>query len=127
MRAMNSFMTMRSGSVSRGVVAAFGLVLGACSGPADDLDVATVQSELIGGADAPLGSVPWQAELKLQGAHWCGGALISDRWVVTAAHCISGMEKEWFTVVLGEHDTTVNEGTEQVRNIAFMKMHPNYQ
>ncbi|XP_074643811.1 uncharacterized protein LOC141900700 [Tubulanus polymorphus] len=44
---------------------------------------------VVGGLEAPMGSAPWQAMLvdsRLQ-TDFCSGALISDRWVVTAAHC----------------------------------------
>lgn len=43
---------------------------------------------VIGGNRAPQGTWPWQAALRLYtGQYVCGAVLISDRWLVTAAHC----------------------------------------
>ena len=30
----------------------------------------------------------WQVSILVEGSHTCGGALISDAWVLTAAHCV---------------------------------------
>ena len=46
-------------------------------------------AEIIGGKKAKVGEFPWQVALKTPGykTPWCGGTLISDEWVLTAAHC----------------------------------------
>ncbi|XP_070617738.1 chymotrypsin-like protease CTRL-1 [Erythrolamprus reginae] len=43
---------------------------------------------IINGQDAIHGSWPWQVSLQTAShSHFCGGSLINENWVVTAAHC----------------------------------------
>jgi secreted trypsin-like serine protease len=39
------------------------------------------------GNTAIRGQFPWQVSLIIDFAYFCGGSLISDEWVLTAAHC----------------------------------------
>ncbi|XP_070566764.1 transmembrane protease serine 9-like isoform X2 [Ptychodera flava] len=43
---------------------------------------------IVGGANAVLGMWPWQVSLYKSGGHYCGGVLLNNRWIITAAHCV---------------------------------------
>lgn len=46
-------------------------------------------TRIIGGRDAVQGQFPYQVSLRVRGSHNCGGSIISRRYIVTAAHCVS--------------------------------------
>ncbi|XP_027428841.1 anionic trypsin [Zalophus californianus] len=66
-------------------------------------------------------SVPYQVSLN-SGYHFCGGSLISDQWVVSAAHCY----KSRIQVRLGEYNIDVQEGDEQFIDSSKVIRHPSY-
>uniref|UniRef100_A0A8C1M030 trypsin n=1 Tax=Cyprinus carpio TaxID=7962 RepID=A0A8C1M030_CYPCA len=96
------------------------------------LDTATTVSadscspglKIIGGYDCPPNSQPWQVYLTFNGEPWCGGSLINERWVVSAAHC--KIPASNLTVHLGEHNVNVEEGTEQRIGAEKVIPHPDY-
>ncbi|CAI9576654.1 unnamed protein product [Staurois parvus] len=65
---------------------------------------------VVNGEDARPHSWPWQISLQYQGSsgawgHTCGGTLISDTWVLTAAHCISSANT--YRVYLGKENLQI--------------------
>lgn len=49
-----------------------------------------VRTKIINGVEAPEGKLPWQVSLfSAAYGHFCGGTLIGNDWVVTAAHCLT--------------------------------------
>ncbi|XP_008214285.1 chymotrypsin-1-like [Nasonia vitripennis] len=51
---------------------------------------------IVGGEDAELGDFPYQVSLKVVGKSICGGSIIDDTHVVTAAHCVISEEGKFF-------------------------------
>ncbi|CAG7720747.1 unnamed protein product, partial [Allacma fusca] len=85
---------------------------------------------IVGGRPAEPNEFPYQVSLqireKAQWNHICGGVVVAEDKVVTAAHCIYGSNHSRLRVVAGEHNLTQDDGTEQVSGIDAAIWHPNY-
>lgn len=42
---------------------------------------------IVGGFETSVEDNPWQIALLLYSSLRCGGSIISDRWILSAAHC----------------------------------------
>ncbi|XP_064633233.1 chymotrypsin-like elastase family member 1 [Lineus longissimus] len=92
---------------------------------------------VVGGTKATHGTWPWQISLRMLSGgthrHICGGTIINDQWILTAAHCflatssISGSrEAAYYRVRVGEHKQTAYDGTERDHYVEKIIRHYSY-
>jgi len=85
-----------------------------------------LKARIIGGLIANPNSWPWQ--IMLRGANnMCGGALIDERHVLTAAHCItSPVQEKDYKVYVGAHDISKPMYMEQELSVSKIWLHEQY-
>jgi len=74
-----------------------------------------------------MGGIVWRGKTKI----FCGGGVISDRWILSAAHCFIKNNREIrpneIEALLGEHDYATKDSKTIRMAIAQIIQHPDYQ
>ena len=87
-------------------------------------------AKVAGGQTAVHGSQPWTASIRVRGNtrsfHWCGAVLITDRHILTAAHCVEDYPKDVYAVRVGDWDQDVEDVGEQEFSIETVNFHPEF-
>lgn len=82
----------------------------------------TSGARVVGGELADDGEWPWQVGLMINGApsgsegHFCGGSMLLDRWVLTAAHCVHMADNEGTFRDINPKAISVLVGTNDLAN-----------
>lgn len=72
--------------------------------------------KIVGGEDTEIEQIPWQVWLG-----GCGGTIIGEEWVVTAAHCGPGVGDDVYAGM-----TSISDGADQMRTVAEVFYHPGW-
>ncbi|CAL8110686.1 unnamed protein product [Orchesella dallaii] len=81
---------------------------------------------IVGGAIANRGQFAYQIQLQFAGSHFCGGAILNENWIVTAAHCADSAGPLFYVVVANQYNIYTNEGTERKHLVSRIVVHPDY-
>lgn len=68
---------------------------------------------IIGGSSVKPNEIPYLVSIQSGGKHICGGSILNENFVITAARCVE--EPDDLSVVAGEHNLEDDDGNEQVR------------
>ncbi|XP_009282561.1 PREDICTED: transmembrane protease serine 9 [Aptenodytes forsteri] len=84
-------------------------------------------TRIVGGSEASRGEFPWQVSLRENNEHFCGAAILTEKWMVSAAHCFTEFQDPamWAaytgtTSLRGSDSSTVKMG------ITRIILHPSY-
>ncbi|XP_069688741.1 brachyurin-like isoform X2 [Periplaneta americana] len=90
--------------------------------PVGKVYVRDASSRITNGQTASRGQFPWQAAIFIDNTWFCGGAIISNDWVLTAGHCISST----YEVILGANSANNPESGAVVVSTATGIQHEDF-
>lgn len=81
---------------------------------------------IVKGTPINITRAPWQVSLQKEGLfHFCGGSIISDQWILTAAHCLRKHEEDPTALRVNIGITNIDEDGESIR-VDNVYMHPQF-
>ena len=90
-----------------------------------------LNSRVINGVDAANNSYPWMAALFINYVFFCGGSIVSDNVILTAAHCFDKLPSGKLSVLVGtNYLASFNDSSSNSSNKYFAKkivLHPKYK
>lgn len=87
------------------------------------------ETRVVGGEDATANAWPWQVYMSICGTFYgmmecnvCGGSIISDRYIISAAHCVPKDPRG--RILVGAHD--LDEDNYWTYHLGEMTIHPDW-
>ncbi|QPB85780.1 trypsin-like serine protease [Pseudoalteromonas rubra] len=84
-----------------------------------------ITPSVVGGIETPAYSRPYQVALLMNGRQGCGGTLLSENWVLTAAHCLDNASTASLTVRVGAH--SISRGDGDTLRVSQIIMHESWR
>merc|ERR1711893_136517 len=81
---------------------------------------------IVGGTRSRAGQWPWQISLERRGNQFCGGTIINNEWVITAAHCVDSGSTSSLRMVAGALQLSRPNSNQREYRVRTVRMHPSY-
>ena len=81
-------------------------------------------NRIVGGEEATPHEYPFIVALHIDGRYFCGGSILSENVVVTAAHCLDDADS--VKIIAGAHMWREDEDTQQVRISTDFTVHEDW-
>ncbi|KAM6294770.1 transmembrane protease serine 9 [Aegotheles albertisi] len=84
-------------------------------------------SRIVGGTEASRGEFPWQVSLRENNEHFCGAAILTEKWLVSAAHCFTEFQDPaMWAAYTGTTSLRASDSGTVRMDIARIIPHPSY-
>ncbi|XP_055371670.1 transmembrane protease serine 9-like [Condylostylus longicornis] len=84
------------------------------------------RTRIVGGKETLENQYPWMAMMLYHGKFYCGATLITDRNLLTAAHCVNGFNKDYIVVRMLEHNKAMTSAQRLDRKVRRVLQHSLY-
>ncbi|XP_032455885.1 serine protease 38 isoform X1 [Nasonia vitripennis] len=85
------------------------------------------ENRIVGGRPSEPNKYPWLARLVYDGKFHCGASLLTNDYVITAAHCVRKLKRSKIRIILGDHDQFVTtDGKAVMRYVGAVIPHRNF-
>ena len=80
-------------------------------------------NRIVGGEAAGMSTWGWAVGISINGNGFCGGAVLSNSWIITGAHCVSDVSASQVIVYAGSNNISSGQSIVASRII----VHPSYR